>query len=107
MGVPEPYTIGPAHGADHTSPYNYDTHVPLALYGLPFQPGVYRTHAEPVDMAALVETFADSELPEEPVVRRHGGRVVIIPLLDGYSTSRLVSAAGSWRQPRSRSCGTV
>ncbi|HEX6404279.1 MAG TPA: PfkB family carbohydrate kinase [Pseudonocardiaceae bacterium] len=51
--------------------------------------------------------YTISELPEEPVVRRHGGRVVIIPLLDGYSTSRLVSAAGSWRQPRSRSCGTV
>jgi D-beta-D-heptose 7-phosphate kinase / D-beta-D-heptose 1-phosphate adenosyltransferase len=37
--------------------------------------------------------YTVSELPEEPVVRRHGGRVVIIPLLDGYSTSRLVSAA--------------
>jgi D-beta-D-heptose 7-phosphate kinase/D-beta-D-heptose 1-phosphate adenosyltransferase len=37
--------------------------------------------------------YTISELPEEPVVRRHGGRVVIIPLLDGYSTSRLVSAA--------------
>ncbi|HXT43832.1 MAG TPA: D-glycero-beta-D-manno-heptose 1-phosphate adenylyltransferase [Pseudonocardiaceae bacterium] len=42
--------------------------------------------------------YTISELPEEPVVRRHGGRVVIIPLLDGYSTSRLVSAA----QPRFR-----
>jgi D-beta-D-heptose 7-phosphate kinase/D-beta-D-heptose 1-phosphate adenosyltransferase len=37
--------------------------------------------------------YTISELPEEPVVCRHGGRVVIIPLLDGYSTSRLVSAA--------------
>ena len=54
--------------------------------------------------AALLETvrpdvwvkggdYTISELPEEPVVRRYGGRVVIIPLLDGYSTSRLVSAA--------------
>jgi D-beta-D-heptose 7-phosphate kinase / D-beta-D-heptose 1-phosphate adenosyltransferase len=50
--------------------------------------------------------YTISELPEEPVVRRHGGRVVIIPLLDGYSTSRLVSAAGGWRQPSSRRCGT-
>jgi D-beta-D-heptose 7-phosphate kinase / D-beta-D-heptose 1-phosphate adenosyltransferase len=67
--------------------------------------------------AALLETvrpdvwvkggdYTISELPEEPVVRRHGGRVVIIPLLDGYSTSRLVSAAGGWRQPSSRRCGT-
>lgn len=40
------------------------------------------------------------DLPEEPVVRRHGGRVVIIPLVGGYSTSRLVSAARSAAQPQ-------
>ena len=55
MGVPDPYTVGPARGTDHTSPYTYDTHVPLAFYGLPFQAGVYRTHSEPVDLAP---TFA-------------------------------------------------
>jgi predicted AlkP superfamily pyrophosphatase or phosphodiesterase len=57
MGVPAPYMIGPAHGADHTSPYTYDTHVPLAFYGLPFQPGTYRTHAEPVDLAATLASL--------------------------------------------------
>ncbi len=41
-----------------------------------------------------------SDLPEEPVVRRHGGRVVIIPLVGEYSTSRLVSAARSAAQPQ-------
>jgi len=56
--------------------------------------------------AALLETvrpdvwvkggdYTIGELPEEPVVRRHGGRVVIIPLVGGYSTSRLVAAAQS------------
>lgn len=55
MGIPAPYTVGPAKGTDHASPYTYDTHVPLAFYGLPFHPGTYRTHAEPVD---LVPTFA-------------------------------------------------
>jgi D-beta-D-heptose 7-phosphate kinase/D-beta-D-heptose 1-phosphate adenosyltransferase len=44
--------------------------------------------------------YAHSDLPEEPVVRRHGGRVVIIPLIGGYSTSRLVSAARSTAQPQ-------
>jgi rfaE bifunctional protein nucleotidyltransferase chain/domain/rfaE bifunctional protein kinase chain/domain len=54
--------------------------------------------------AALLETvrpdvwvkggdYTVGDLPEEPVVRRHGGRVVIIPLVGGYSTSRLVAAA--------------
>ena len=42
MGVPDIYTVGSGKGTDHASPYNYDTHVPLAFYGLPFQPGTYR-----------------------------------------------------------------
>ena len=37
--------------------------------------------------------YVDRELPEAEVVRRHGGRVVLLPLVDGYSTTRLVSAA--------------
>jgi D-beta-D-heptose 7-phosphate kinase / D-beta-D-heptose 1-phosphate adenosyltransferase len=37
--------------------------------------------------------YTISDLPEEPVVRRHGGQIVIIPLVGGYSTSQLVSAA--------------
>ena len=63
MGVPDPYTIGPARGADHTSPYTYDTHVPLAFYGLPFQTGVYRTHAEPVDLAPTIASLLGINAP--------------------------------------------
>jgi D-beta-D-heptose 7-phosphate kinase / D-beta-D-heptose 1-phosphate adenosyltransferase len=37
--------------------------------------------------------YVISELPEALVVRRHGGQVVIIPLVGEYSTSRLVWAA--------------
>src|ERR1700730_3708031 len=55
LGVPPPFTIGFVGGTDHATPYNYDTHVPLAFYGLPFQAGTYRTRAEPVD---LVPTLA-------------------------------------------------
>ena len=55
LGVPQPYTVGATSGTDHASPYTYDTHVPLAFYGIPFQNGTFRTHAEPVDLAA---TFA-------------------------------------------------
>ncbi|MFZ0299735.1 MAG: alkaline phosphatase family protein, partial [Candidatus Sulfotelmatobacter sp.] len=54
MGVPEIYTVGALNGTDHASPYTYDTHVPLALYGLPFRPGTYRTHAEPIDLASTL-----------------------------------------------------
>ena len=39
LGVPAPFASGRPTGTDHASPYSYDTHVPLAFYGLPFQPG--------------------------------------------------------------------
>ncbi|MBV9728935.1 MAG: D-glycero-beta-D-manno-heptose 1-phosphate adenylyltransferase, partial [Pseudonocardiales bacterium] len=42
------------------------------------------------------------ELPEAAVVHRHGGQVMIIPLIGGYSTSRLVSAARSAWRPQIR-----
>jgi len=69
MGVPEPYTVGPAKGTDHASPYTYDTHVPLAFYGLPFRPGTYRTHAEPVDMAATLASLLGINAPTHAVGR--------------------------------------
>ena len=42
IGVPVPFKVGIQRGTDHASPYTYDTHVPLAFYGIPFQPGTYR-----------------------------------------------------------------
>jgi D-beta-D-heptose 7-phosphate kinase/D-beta-D-heptose 1-phosphate adenosyltransferase len=42
------------------------------------------------------------DLPEAPVVRRHGGQIVLIPLVSGYSTSRLVSAARTAARPEAR-----
>jgi hypothetical protein len=69
MGVPEIYTVGPSKGTDHASPYTYDTHVPLAFYGLPFRPGTYRTHAEPVDMAATLASLLGINAPTHAVGR--------------------------------------
>jgi hypothetical protein len=69
MGVPEIYTVGPAHGTDHASPYNYDTHVPLAFYGLPFRAGTYRTHAEPVDLAVTLASLLGINAPTHAVGR--------------------------------------
>jgi predicted AlkP superfamily pyrophosphatase or phosphodiesterase len=82
MGVPDPYTVGPARGTDHTSPYTYDTHVPLAFYGLPFQTGTYRTHAEPVDLAP---TFASLLGINAPTHSR--GRVLTEALAPPHSPS--------------------
>ncbi len=68
-GIPGPYTVGPVKGTDHASPYNYDTHVPLAFYGLPFQPGTYRTHAEPIDLAPTLASLLGINAPTHSVGR--------------------------------------
>jgi rfaE bifunctional protein nucleotidyltransferase chain/domain len=63
--------------------------------------------------AALLETlrpdlwikggdYTIGELPEAAVVHRHGGQIVIIPLIGEYSTSRLVSAARISQLPEIR-----
>jgi predicted AlkP superfamily pyrophosphatase or phosphodiesterase len=69
MGVPSIYTVGSSAGTDHVSPYNYDTHVPLAFYGLPFQPGTYRTSVEPVDMAVTFASLLGINAPTHAVGR--------------------------------------
>jgi len=69
MGVPDIYTVGGATGTDHTSPYAYDTHVPLAFYGLPFQPGTYRTSVEPVDLAPTLASLLGINAPTHSVGR--------------------------------------
>jgi len=69
MGVPEPYTVGSTKGTDHASPYTYDTHVPLAFYGLPFHAGTYRTHAEPVDLAPTLASLLGINAPTHSVGR--------------------------------------
>lgn len=59
--------------------------------------------------AALLETlrpdvwvkggdYTISDLPEAPILRRHGAQIVIIPLVSGYSTSRIVAAIPTARR---------
>jgi arylsulfatase A-like enzyme len=82
MGVPDIYTVGGSKGTDHTSPYNYDTHVPLAFYGLPFQPGTYRTNTEPVDLAATLASLLGINAPTHSV-----GRVLTEGLAPSHSAA--------------------
>ena len=69
MGVPGIYTVGGMGGTDHTSPYTYDTHVPLAIYGLPFRAGTYRTSVEPIDLAATLASLLGINAPTHSVGR--------------------------------------
>ena len=69
MGVSDIYTVGSSKGTDHASPYNYDTHVPLAFYGLPFQPGTYRMPTQPVDLAATFASLLGINAPTHAIGR--------------------------------------
>lgn len=69
MGIPDIYTVGSARGTDHATPYSYDTHVPLLLYGLPFQPGIYRAPAQPADLAPTLASLLGINAPTHSVGR--------------------------------------
>jgi arylsulfatase A-like enzyme len=70
MGVPDIYSVaGKGAGTDHVSPYTYDTHIPLAFYGIPFVPGTYRTAAEPVDLAPTLASLLGINAPTHSVGR--------------------------------------
>lgn len=69
MGVPDIYTVGGLRGTDHASPYNYDTHVPLAIYGLPFRVGVYHSSVEPVDLAPTLASVLGINAPTHSIGR--------------------------------------
>ena len=80
MGIPNFYNVGSSSGTDHASPYNYDTHVPLAFYGVPFQPGTYRERAEPVDMAPTLASLLGINPPTHSI-----GRVLTDALTPAHS----------------------
>ena len=69
IGVPPPFHVGTSKGTDHATPFSYDTHVPLAFYGLAFQPGVYRTHAEPIDLAVTLASLLGINAPAQATGR--------------------------------------
>ena len=69
IGIPSPFHVGITKGTDHATPFSYDTHVPLAFYGLAFQPGTYRTHAEPVDLAVTLASLLGINAPAQATGR--------------------------------------
>lgn len=53
----------------HFSPWSYDRHVPLAFFGAPFAPGLYRGRVAPVDMAATLASLLGINQPSASVGR--------------------------------------
>jgi arylsulfatase A-like enzyme len=97
IGIPRPFHVGITKGTDHASPFSYDIHVPLAFYGLAFQPGIYRTHAEPVDLAVTLASLLGINAPAEAT-----GRV----LTEALQPSRH-STAPSATQPATQPAGAA
>jgi len=93
IGIPAPFQVGVKTGTDHASPFSYDTHVPLAFYGLVFQPGIYRTHAEPVDLAVTLASLLGINAPAQATGR------VLTEALQPPHHSTASSAAPSSLQP--------
>jgi predicted AlkP superfamily pyrophosphatase or phosphodiesterase len=56
-------------GTSHTSPYNYDTHVPVVFMGPGIKPGRYNGKVEVNDIAPTLATMLDVETPNGSVGR--------------------------------------
>ena len=54
--VLDPYAVpvSGSRGTTHGSPWNYDSQVPLLLWGSAFRPGVYFNQCQPIDLAATL-----------------------------------------------------
>jgi len=64
MVIPDAFQM---QGANYSTPYSYDRHVPLAFYGAPFAPGTYRGRVQPVDLAATFASLLGVNQPSASV----------------------------------------
>jgi predicted AlkP superfamily pyrophosphatase or phosphodiesterase len=96
IGIPRPFQVGGTHGTNHATPFSYDTHVPLAFYGLAFQPGIYRTHAEPVDLAVTLASLLGINAPAQAT-----GRVLTEALAPPHHSTSSPSSHDSNEPPTS------
>ena len=70
FGVQPPFFTGAKTvETDHASIYSYDTHVPLAFWGIPFKAGNYREATEPVDLAVTLSSLLGINAPAHSVGR--------------------------------------
>ncbi|MGE0407003.1 MAG: alkaline phosphatase family protein, partial [Candidatus Korobacteraceae bacterium] len=88
LALPPPFQIAVTQST-HGSAYTYDRRVPLALFGLPFQPGQYRNEVEPVDLAVTLASLLGINAPAAAQ-----GRVLTEALAQRATPSAQVSGAG-------------
>ena len=63
VALPEPYYIFSASGTSHSTPYIYDTHVPIIFYGAGIGSGVYHERVVVSDIAATLAALFQTEPP--------------------------------------------
>ena len=61
--LPKPHWLLRADDADHGTPHQYDTHVPLVFYGTGIKAGRHSTAATPADLAPTLASIAGITLP--------------------------------------------
>jgi predicted AlkP superfamily pyrophosphatase or phosphodiesterase len=65
--IPVPYAI-PTPGESstaHGTPWNYDSQVPLVLWGSAFKPGTYRNPCQPIDLAPTIAAALGISQPSD------------------------------------------
>jgi predicted AlkP superfamily pyrophosphatase or phosphodiesterase len=62
--VPKPHWMIQATGTTHGTPYPYDSHVPVVLFGGGIKPGRYDGTASPLDIAPTLAGIAGIKLPD-------------------------------------------
>jgi len=65
----QPFHLIVTYTADHSSPYSYDTHVPLLLMGAGVAAGRYTEAATPADLAPTLAVLLRVEMPSNAVGR--------------------------------------
>jgi Type I phosphodiesterase / nucleotide pyrophosphatase len=65
----EPFWMRRAEGTTHGTPYNYDAHIPLILFGGRVKPGEYSGHVALNDLAPTLATLAGVDIPAGSVGR--------------------------------------
>jgi hypothetical protein len=67
----EPFYLCGGAGATHGSPWRYDTHVPLMLFGAGVRPGIHRRKVSPAMLAPTLAELLGIDAPaacvEEPL----------------------------------------
>ncbi len=65
----DPYWLSVSTGTSHSTPFDYDTHVPMLFLGPHIKAGRYNTNVAPNDIAPTLATILDVETPSGSVGR--------------------------------------